>query len=173
MTMADIADSLVIARSTIYDYYSSREEILIEVLQEQFKSVVALVREATAVGEPVEKLRRFVLTYYESIASSGLETLLARSQSAVHRAPERLNALRQEFLQLLVRIIADGTSQGFFRPVSAVQAALAFQGMIANTTYATVLAGKPVKPEALADALVDIFAHGVEKRDVSAMHDSS
>jgi len=159
--MSDIADSLVIARPTIYDYYGSREEVLIDVLREQFEQVVAGVRAATACGGPVEKLRRFVLAYYETIASTGIEKLMARSQSAASRATDRLDALRREFLQLLVDIIAEGVGEGVFRTLPPLQMALAFQGMIANTTYAAVVAGRQLEPAILAGALVDLFVRGV------------
>lgn len=69
-TMADISQESGLSRRTLYLYYKSKEEILIEIVKQAFKSLESMVIDAASINDvgykKLENMKNAYLDYYKS-----------------------------------------------------------------------------------------------------------
>lgn len=131
-TPQEIADSVGISRQSLYYYMSSKEDILAKLVAHMTTNLVEQMRfiemdEATA----TEKLSRVVTVIVTDRARKPREfRLLDRSSSSLpdELTDEYLRG-RREALAIVRSVIAQGISEGDFKPVDERVAALSVLGM--------------------------------------------
>ena len=132
-TLQDIADAIGITRPGLYNYISSKEQLLAELVRdvsENTARIVRVVRHRTDLSS-VEKLRAVVrgLVLQRARAPEHFR-VLDRTEAAL---PEEVASLhlkaRREVLAEVRTIIEEGISRGEFRPRDERVAALSVIGM--------------------------------------------
>jgi len=109
-TLSDIADELHIAKPTLYHYFKSKDEILLEVQQVAIGQMLDAAIDSEATGR--EQIRAFFHRYVEMIVDdfgtclimTGVLPLLPKNRSLVRQGSKSIEMLLRE---MLLRGIAD------------------------------------------------------------------
>lgn len=142
----DVADELGATKGRIYYHYRSKADLFFAVhresMRQNFEGVGSIAKES---GAPVERLARMVREHamtimthlpYQRVAVLGVEMHLAGSTTRKQRETlQELIAMRDEYEQLFVRVIEDGTAAGEIR---AADAGLAVKALLGALNWITL-----------------------------------
>ncbi len=164
----DIADSLSLKRSSVYHYFSNKEEILSALFDEEAtrrcNGILELFDLKTL--SPTERLIRAVTDGIVMRLKAGSRFLVFDRLEA--EVPDELrtryNRSRRQILDLYSRMITDGIKAGEFRDVDVQMAAFAVIGM-SNWTALWYSPSGNKSPAEIARILVDIVIHGLGRHD--------
>jgi AcrR family transcriptional regulator len=167
-TINDIAEELGLRRSSLYHYFSNKEEILDALIDQQTiehaETLKGLLGDNTLSG--AEKLQRaFTRSVIHKLTASArfrvldqIEFEMPEKQAREHRRRKR------EILDLWSQLISEGIGAGELRPVDPRMAAFALLGISNWTAWWYRPSGK-LAPEEVANALVEIGLFGMVRQD--------
>lgn len=167
-SMADIAEAAEFAIGTVYQFFRSKEEIyisLIEAKMEEFEGLLnERMGEATSATEQLAAVVRTKLEYFEDNRNffriyvtewSGFEWTMKSAFG------ERCWKRYQAQLDLVANIVRAGMREGEFRALDPGMAAFALHGMLNSTIYLWILHARPSESlVAKAESLLTLFIHG-------------
>jgi AcrR family transcriptional regulator len=172
-SIADIASSCGVAKSLVYHYFESKEEILFDLLSAHMDALLAAAEEAlTTSDDPERQFRAFVRAHLRLYAHarakhilllSGLRSLPDGRRKAIIAKERRLVGMAAD---LLARVAPELAAQKDLR----MPAAMSFYGLI-NWTYTWYREDGAVSPEAFADMAADIILRGLPA--AVARHDAA
>lgn len=161
-SVREIADASGMGKSTLYDYFKTKDEILLWYIEDELKNVNTAAREIANQPIPViERLRQ--------IMRKNLDFLVARKelylklffevQRLTIQSQKRVQAGRHAYQDLVRQLIEDGIRDGTFRPVNSL---LVARLMITAMTP-TVFTSRPTgSPENMLENVFDIILHGIQ-----------
>lgn len=162
-SIADIASACGVAKSLVYHYFESKEEILYDLLSAHMDALLAAAEEALDAGEAPEiQFRAFVRAHLRLYAHArakhilllnGLNSLPAQRRAAIVARERRLIDMAAD----LLACVAPGLVA---RPELRMPAAMSFYGLI-NWTYTWYRADGAMTPEAFAEMAADIILRGL------------
>ena len=119
-SVSQIAHKLGMGKSTIYDYFSSKDEIILLLLDEPLGEVRSRAEEIeTEDGSPTERLTRILEMHLDVLLRD--KAFIFKLSFEFQRLPldvqARHEGKRQAYQDLLIRLIEDGIKDGSFRPV--------------------------------------------------------
>ena len=134
-SLRDIAKEVGIRAPSLYNYISSKEQLLYELMKDPLTSMLteyrALVKE---VDDPAGKLRVFVQVHLDFHLQSRLDVLIGnmelRSLSASHY--RTISNLREEYARVLEGIIREGVKSGAYDAREPRVTALVMLGMLSG-----------------------------------------
>ena len=166
-TLQDIADAIGITRPGLYNYISSKEQLLAALVRDVTENTAHIVRAARLRTDlsSAEKLRTVVRALVLQRAGAPERfRVLERTEAAL---PEEVAALhlkaRREVLAEMRTIIEEGVSRGEFRPRDERLAALSIIGMC-NWVAWWFRPGRD-SIDAVADQLADAAVAAVQRAD--------
>lgn len=109
-TMADIARDVGVAEGTVYLYFASKRELVIEVAVDWFSEITErTARELAAIHTPLDRLRFLVLRHFDVILDNPELYLMflreVRATSGYRRSPGRV--LNRRYTDLLKETLAE------------------------------------------------------------------
>ncbi len=117
VTMEEIAEEMGVSKGTIYNYFSSKENLYLEILKESFEAIEALLHEEVEDSDPaVLKLRKLlaaIFTFYRQ----NLKVLRILSRDETHLLKEHFELTekwRSRRVRLYEKIIEKGIHEGSF-----------------------------------------------------------
>ncbi|WP_086055865.1 TetR/AcrR family transcriptional regulator [Bordetella genomosp. 9] len=164
-TMADVAGSLGVTKAAIYHYFPTKQDIydaiIIDVLSGLTATVAAEVARET---EPMARLRRFMLAHarYFQARHPQFVTMLIGYSGMQPGYREDAARLRDEYEQILRRLIAEGVARGVFRDVDPAQTGRAILSML-NWMARWYKPGGEQDAEAVADGYFDLLCGGIRR----------
>ena len=134
-SLRDIAKEVGIRAPSLYNYISSKEQLLYELIKEPLTSMLTEYRAlARNVDGPVEKLRIFLQVHLNFHLHSRNDVFIGnmelRSLSPSHY--RTIINLREEFEQTLYDIINEGVEQGAFNTAQPRVVTLIMLGMLSG-----------------------------------------
>jgi AcrR family transcriptional regulator len=160
-SMREIAQATGLGKSTLYDYFSTKDDILGFAIEEKLGS---LTRRAQVIadgsGPAADRLREVMRMHLSALLDSGALFMQVMVEGQKLR-PETLQGIqnRRYAYQDLVRdLVEQGIDSGEFRDVNAVVAMKILLALMAPVVWTTRPVGTP--DEMLEDAL-DILVHGL------------
>lgn len=115
ITLADIAEAAGMARTSMYNYYSSKEELLVAYTDDEMARFVGELRdELTSVASPVDRLRVFVERQLEYFATHHLPPGSALRDVLSDDAFRRIFEHARTLDEILRTILDDGADDGSF-----------------------------------------------------------
>jgi AcrR family transcriptional regulator len=161
-SMQKIADAAGVGKSTLYDYFPTKDHVLLFVFEEELAGFQALVEGIAAQPIPLEdkliKILETHLTYLLNNKNFFTEISMQMMQMG-QAAQQRIMKKRYAYQDLLRGILDQGIQQGLFRPVNTRLATRAMSEAMEVLVYTTRPTGTP--REMLVDVL-DIFMHGIK-----------
>jgi TetR/AcrR family fatty acid metabolism transcriptional regulator len=163
--VADIARVAGVAAGTVYLYFRSKDDLLVSVFDRTMREALAEGREALAgIGDARERLRRIARLHLERLGRDrDLAVVFQVELRQSTKFMERFSStLLRDYLEMIRSTIADGQQQGVFRSeISATTAAKVFFGALDEMATNWILTRRRYALAADADAVVDLFVHGV------------
>ncbi len=166
-TLDEIAAATGMGKSSIYYYFTSKEEVFRAVIETEAEIMKSKLIEAiSSVTDPIEKFRKYVTTrmevinaltnYYQTLHSDYLLKL-----DFVKKM--RKNYDKQEII-LLKKLFQEGKDSGLFRIDDAELAALAVATALIGLE-APMIADKNEKlPEHRTERILHMLSYGIVKR---------
>jgi len=162
-SMREIADAAGIGKSTLYDYFTTKDEILIWGTDDEFLDLTAAAQEIIAQPLPAaERLRKVMRAHLEFLAARkdfylklGFEV-----QRLSLESQKRIQVRRHAYQDLIRRLIDEGIAEGSFRKVDSLVAARIL--ILAATP--TIFTSRPTgTPQQMYDAALDIILKGIQR----------
>ena len=161
-SMREIGIAAAIGKSTLYDYFPSKDDILIAYVAEEIHYITTQAEEIMAqkVSAP-EKIRRIMLKQLEYMTAN--KPLYLRLSFEIQRlsfdSQQRIQQHRHAYQDMLCRLIEEGIQNGEFRPVNPL---LAIRGMFAFMSSAVFTSRPTGSPEEMMLDAIDIIFKGLE-----------
>ncbi len=166
--MADIARRAEIGKGTIYEYFSSKEDIFQEAMH-LFMGILekCVVESMRGAKDPREKIRRLVWGMVESSIAQIEYIQITLDFWAVGVRTEQYGQWKEayeQFTEMISSILEDGIQQKIFRRVDTFSLALALMGLCDGLLFQMVLFGKEYPIRDTVETVLDNFIRGLEMR---------
>ena len=161
-SMREIAEAAGMGKSTIYDYFKTKDEILLSMIEDDVDDLNRQVRIITQQALPaVEKLQRVMQTYLNYLLSK--KAIFFKLNNEVQRlalqSQQRIQLKRHELQDMLSSLIKDAIQEGTFRPVNPL---LATRTILALLTPAAFTTRPTDTAEQMMTEAFEIFLRGVQ-----------
>jgi TetR/AcrR family fatty acid metabolism transcriptional regulator len=165
--VADVARAAGVAAGTVYLYFRSKDDLLVQLFERTTQEAFAEARAAAAeVRDPAERLRLFARLH---LARLGRDRNLAIVFQVELRQSvkfmERLSStLLRDYLGHIRSAFTDGQAAGIFRDdFNPTSAAKMFFGALDEMATNWILSKRRYSLEADADSVVDLFLRGASR----------
>jgi TetR/AcrR family transcriptional regulator, cholesterol catabolism regulator len=166
-TVRDIADSAGILSGSLYHHFSSKEEMVDELLRgfldwlfERYQEIVATE------PNPLERLKGLFMTSFEAIADRHAQVVIYQDEAKRLSSHERFSYVEERNKQqrkMWVDVLNQGIEEGCFRPDIDVDLVYRF---IRDTTWVSVRwyqPGGPLTAEQVGRQYLSIVLGGITK----------
>lgn len=169
-SMQDIADAVGLQKGSLYHYISSKEELLIIIIQEALEVYVGRLNEIAAGDVPPRvKFAAALRFHLIGIATNlGMLTIFLREAHAL--TPEQREIVQREterYNSVIEGIYAEGVRDGVFRPLDPKLACRTVLGAC-NWFYRWYRPDGRLSLEEMAEFFVDILFNGIVATDQRA-----
>jgi TetR/AcrR family transcriptional regulator, fatty acid metabolism regulator protein len=166
--VADVAKVAGVAAGTVYLYFKGKDDLLVSIFERSMSEVIGEGRAAVdGIADPAERLRRIAHLHLGRLGrDKHLAVVFQVELRQSVKFMERFSAtFLQDYLKLIRDAIADGQQTGAFRKdISATTATKIFFGALDEMATNWMLSRRKYDLTAEADAVVDLFIHGVGRR---------
>lgn len=167
-SMQEIAQAAGLGKSTLYDYFKTKDEILVYFFEDQFGDMVESTQQIALQNVSADKrLRQVMEQYLENLQAnkSLFMKLTAESQRLKLASQKKIQDKRHAFQDMIRALIDEGIREGVFRKVNSLLAARLLLSAMTPVVYGSRFTGTP--QEMLKDTL-DIFFKGIEAYETSS-----
>ncbi len=169
-TVRDIADSAGILSGSLYHHFSSKEEMVDEVLRGFLDWLFARYEQIVATEpNPLERLKGLFMASFEAIENRHAEVVIYQDEAKRLAEQERFSYVderNREQRKMWVEVLNQGISQGYFLPDVDVDLVYRF---IRDTTWVSVRwyqPGGPLTAEQVGQQYLAIVLGGITTEGV-------
>ena len=166
-SMQDIARSVNLQKASLYHHVSSKQEILLELLDRALDILIEQIGLVVSQGgSPEEKLHQAMQVYLQTLTGQrGLSVvLLFEHRSLSDELKSRHLPRRDRFETLWRNLIQEGIEAGVFTCDDPAQATRALLGTM-NWTLTWYRADGPLTAQEIADQYTNLFLNGLLTRN--------
>ncbi len=161
-SLREIAEEAGIGKSTFYDYFQNKDEILVWGVQDQLEDLTVEACRIAALPLPAtERLRRVMKNHAEYVMASK-EFFLKLSfevQRLSLESQKRIQVARHDYQDTIRQIIDDGIREGAFRKVDSLLAAR----LLIQAVTPTIVTSRPTgTPQKMLERALDIMLTGIQ-----------
>jgi len=161
-TMQEVADALHISKKTIYTVYTSKEALLLDMVDSLFADIHRTKGELMSAPGPIEERIRAVIValpeQYQTLDFRMLDELEEKYPAAARRVREHLESNWEPTIALLEEGMAAGRIRPVPIPVLRQMITASIEGFLTGgregASYAETL-----------EAMIDIIMNGIRKRE--------
>lgn len=161
-SMREIGEAAGIGKSTLYDYFKTKDEVLLTVIEELIIGASAEARLIIAQPIPaIERLRRMMMKHLEYLVAQK-EVYLKLSfevQRLSLESQQRIQMHRHAYQDLVRGLIDEGIAEGTIRNVDSLVAA---RTLITALTPAVYTSRPTGTPENMLNEIFDIILKGIQ-----------
>jgi AcrR family transcriptional regulator len=160
-SMREIAAAAGMGKSSLYDYFKTKDEILLWAMEDEIIDLTAAAQKIVSQPIPaVERLRQVMQKHLEYLVSSK-EFYLKLSfevQRLAIESQQHIQVKRHAYQDLIRQLIDEGIQEGTFRPVES----LLVTRILITALTPTVFTSRPTgTPQEMLDAAFDIIMKGI------------
>jgi len=161
-SMREISEAAGMGKSSLYDYFKTKDEILLWVVEDELTDLTTAAGEIA--GRPIAAIERLrqVMQFHLNFLISRKDFYLKLSfevQRLAIQSQKRIQAKRHAYQDLIRQLIDEGIQEGSFRPVDTL---LATRTLITILTP-TVFTSRPTgTSEDMFNAAIDIILKGIQ-----------
>ena len=162
-SMQDIAEAVDLKKGSLYHYVSSKQEILLVLLDEGLDLIIERLQAVEAQDlSPSQKLRRAMQAYLSFLAENrSLSSVLILEHRSLEPEFIDLNIPRRDRIEQIWReIIEEGVSCGELQSQKPALTAKALLGVL-NWAITWYREDGPLSPNEIADHFADLFIQGL------------
>ena len=164
-SLREIARELNMDKSSLYHYFSGKEEMLFKLMNDAMDDAMMSLEEIWEADlSPEEKLHR-ILSYYTRYfaGDQDRETLLVNEMGSLSREYRDILIRKQKrYVNLFKSLLYSLGGKGRMKEINPTVAIFAFFGMV-HYTIKWYRKDGPVKLDELAGLFVEIFTRGILK----------
>jgi len=163
-SMREIAEAAGVGKSTLYDYFPSKDEIMIAYVVDEVERLTAQAQAIIAQDISVrEKFRRIWHNHLQSmLANKHMYIKISfEAQRLSLESQQRIQVHRHAYQDMLCELVEEGIRQGEFRPVNPL---LAIRGMFSLVTPMVYTSRPTGSPEQMLEEGLDIIFNGLEAK---------
>jgi AcrR family transcriptional regulator len=161
-SMRQIAEAVGAGKSTIYDYFKTKDDILLSYFEDEIQAITCRAEEVDRLQLPAaEKLRQVLhaqLDYMMANRKFYLR-LTIEAQRLGFESQQRLQASRHGYQDLICRLIDSGIREGSFRPVDSFLCMRIILSVLGPAVFTTRPTGTP---QEMLDSSLDIILRGIQ-----------
>jgi len=161
-TMREIAAAAQIGKSTLYDYFKTKDEVLLTVIEDMILGATTEARSIIEQPSPaIERLRQVMMKHIEYLVAQK-EVYLKLSYEVQRLSLEsqrRIQLHRHAYQDLVRRLIEEGIAEGAIRRVDALVAARTLITALTPAVYTSRPSGTP---EHMLNEIFDIILKGIQ-----------
>ncbi len=161
-SMHEIAKSAGMGKSSLYDYFQSKDDILLWYFQDEMEDMTNIARDVTAQKiSAIEKLRQILHKQMERLLENKEFYLLfsIELQRLGGESRNRIRLKRHAYQDLLCKVIEQGIQEGVFRPVNSLLATHMLQMSLMPPAFTS----RPFNtPDEMLDEMLNLFLRGVQ-----------
>ena len=161
-SMREIAELAGLGKSTLYDYFKTKDEILLYFFEDQ---IIELTEAAQRIAlqniAADERLRQVMKTHLEFLQAnkSLFMKLSLEAQRLKLESQKQIQKKRHAYQDLIRGLIEEGIREGAFRKIDPLLAAR----MLINTLAPVVYTSRPTGTvQEMMEETMDIFVKGIE-----------
>jgi TetR/AcrR family transcriptional regulator, cholesterol catabolism regulator len=161
-SMREIAAAAGLGKSTLYDYFRTKDEILVYFFQDQLNDVTEEAQRIALQNSTADiRLRKIMEAYIESLQAnkSLFMKLTLESQRLKMESQKQIQDRRHAYQDMIRALIDEGMREGVFRKVNSLLAARLLISGMAPVIYGSRLTGTP---QEMLNETLDIFFKGIE-----------
>ena len=161
-SMREIAQAAQVGKSTLYDYFPSKDDVLISFVVEEVHHMTVYAREIIAQKiSTAEKLRRIILMHQEYMSANKLLflKLTFEAQRLSSESQQRIQMHRHAYQDMLCDLVREGIRKGEFRSVNPLIVIRGLFSMLTSSIYTSRPTGSP---EEMLQETFDIIFKGLE-----------
>jgi TetR/AcrR family transcriptional regulator, cholesterol catabolism regulator len=173
-TMRDIAGEVGILAGSLYAHISSKEALLLEIIEAGITEFIDQVKAAPG-STPPERLRAMIKAHVAVVSENPDRTLIVFHQWRYlgEESQRQVRQRRRTYEGLFTKVISDGVEAGVFSDaLDARTTRLTILGAL-NWTPEWLSPGGPASVEQLGDRIADVLLSGVERRRPAARRRST
>jgi len=170
-TMYDLAKRLAVSKRTIYEYFSSKEEI-IGVIVDQFLNEIRQQGIAVIKDDDlaiVEKIKRFQMIYPLKRFDPLMSRILDDIMRYLPEEQEKIDRFRDEEWGLIKEIINKGVEAKYIRPVNTAIVKMIYNGILDQLSNFKYLSLNNLNPKEAAEIMIDILLNGLVELDIKGV----
>ncbi len=161
-SMREIADLAGMGKSSLYDYYKTKEEILIYFAKDSLDFMITRANEIAAQQESAhQRLNEIMKAHVDYIVANKKLFILFYFEGR-RLSPEAQRNIQQErwvYQDLIRKIIEDGIAEGSIREVDPLVTAR----LLINTIVPVVFTSRPTgTPQEMLEESMEIFFKGIQ-----------
>lgn len=162
-SMREIAQAAGVGKSTLYDYFQTKDDILVSYFLDEIE---VISRQAEEINQhdhlpAAEKLHQVMRAHLEYLLEKK-ETYVALTSEAQRlgaQSQKRLQAARHAYQDLICRLVEQGTREGSFRPVNPF---LAMRVVLASLTPVVFTTRPTGTPQEMLNEALDLLLNGIQ-----------
>lgn len=161
-SMREIAEAAGLGKSTLYDYFKNKDEILVYFFEDHLNDLTDEAQKIALQNLSADKrLRQVMENYIENLQAnkSLFMKLTQESQRLKSESQKQIQDKRHAYQDMIRALIDEGIREGVFRKVNSLLAARLLLSSVAPVVFGSRFTGTP--QEMLEDSL-DIFFKGIE-----------
>ena len=161
-SMQEIATAAGLGKSTLYDYFQTKDDILIYFFEDKLNDMTAEAQRIAMQNDTADvRLRKIMEAYIESLqANKSLFLKLSiESQRLKLDSQNQIQEKRYAYQDMVRALIDEGIREGVFRKVNSLLAARLLISGMAPVVYGSRLTGTP---QEMLNETLDIFFKGIE-----------
>ncbi|MDH4158258.1 MAG: TetR/AcrR family transcriptional regulator [candidate division Zixibacteria bacterium] len=169
--MIDIAETAGVGKGTLYEYFSSKEQLVegcFGILLEDFDA--HMKSRLSDIVDPAEKMKQYISTSFDffRLEKDRLDILFDLYASGIPHSGGRplfegLTESYRRVKEYLASIVKEGVRQGVFRPVDANLVSAMLAALLDGILFHAAMGVTSIESEALPKKLTDIFLGGIVK----------
>jgi AcrR family transcriptional regulator len=161
-SMREIAKAAGVGKSTLYDYYKSKDEIMVSYFESEIKKITAraeeIIEQDFTIADKLRKIMQVHLGYLVDSKQTFLKLSL-EAQRLSADSQEQIQLRRHAYQDMLRALIEEGTRRGEFRPVNPLFAARSIFSLLSISVYTTRPTGTP---EEMLEQALGILFQGIQ-----------
>jgi len=161
--MRQIAKTVGMGKSTLYDYFPSKDDIVVYVIHEHLTDLAQRAESIISQeGSAVARLRQVMEMHLAFLLENKALylRLVFEAQRLKMESQQRIQIDRYAFQDIIKDLIAEGIEEGSFRPVDATMAMKTVISMMTPVVYTSRPSGTP---EEMLEAGLEIIFWGLQK----------
>ncbi len=159
--MEQIAAVAGMGKSTLYDYFKNKDEILLSVVEDGVYDLTELAKQIASQDLPAaEKIHQVMHAQLEYLLENKdfIERMLFEVQRLSPESQRRIQTQRHTFQDLLCSLVEEATREGSYRDVNPLLAARTILAILSPAVFTHRPTGTP---EQMMDEAIEIFIRGV------------
>jgi AcrR family transcriptional regulator len=161
-SMREIAEAAGLGKSTLYDYFKTKDEILVYYFEDQLNDLTGeaqkIAMQNTTADKRLRQIMEMYLEYMQANKSLFMKISL-ESQRLRLESQKQIQEKRHAYQDLIRALIDEGIRESVFRKVNSLLAARLLISAMAPVIFGSRSTGSP---QEMMKETLDIFFKGIE-----------